>query len=202
MEENEYKIKCEMLERVIGMMDKMNDRYHEYMLMNYEVQMKNNIKHDKNIGTNITIDTIIIQEYINENLKQIEKQKIFEYLEANELGLVSLVEHAVAPDKQNLQFQIQNSTHIKYKNENNEIMNETIHDFSNKVCIVIHDYCKPIIMEANDNIEENINNEDDDTILDALCQKNMTRVKNLQCFKFPETQVRLLKKVFSGLKAR
>ena len=40
MEENEYKIKCEMLERVIGMMEKMNDRYHEYMLMNYSTDEK------------------------------------------------------------------------------------------------------------------------------------------------------------------
>ena len=202
MNNNEYKIKYEMLERVLGIMEKMNDRYHEYMIMNYEVQMKNNGKQDKNIGTNITTETIIIQEYIIENLKHIEKQKIFEYLEANELGLVSLIEHALVPDKQNLQFQTQNATHIKYKNENNEIVTETIHDFSNKVCVVIHDYCKPIIMEANGNIETNINNEDDDTILDAMCQKNMTRVKNLQCFKFPYTQMRLLKKVFSGLKSR
>ena len=202
MNNNEYKIKYEMLERVLGIMEKMNDRYHEYMIMNYEVQMKNNGKQDKNIGTNITTETIIIQEYIIENLKHIEKQKIFEYLEANELGLVSLIEHALVPDKQNLQFQTQNATHIKYKNENNEIVTETIHDFSNKVCVVIHDYCKPIIMEANGNIETNINNEDDDTILDAMCQKNMTRVKNLQCFKFPDTQMRLLKKVFSGLKSR
>lgn len=113
----------EYLERIIQLQKEQLDRYHEYMLNN----SKNNTAYSRNIGISNQYDYIPLFKYIQDNLKDLNIDKIFEYLET-ETGLISLIDHALVPDKTCMQFQINSNNYIKYKNNNDVIVNEYIYE--------------------------------------------------------------------------
>lgn len=194
-------IEKQYLERIIKMQNEQLDKYHEYVLCslsnNYNVhkgvQMKNIMIND---------DFTPLLPFIENNLNNMDLEKIFRYLET-EAGLISLIEHSLVPDKNNMQFQINSNNYVKYKMNDNSIISENIYDFSSKVCCVVHDFCKPHVYTANEEVESDINEKrKEENLLDDVCDVTMTRAKILQNLKYNESQLRLIKKVFSGLKTK
>lgn len=197
--ENEY------LERIILMQKEQLDRYHEYMLC-----ALNNIGNGNNRGGHSSFhgnnDNIVpLFEFIESNLAKIDVDRILKYLETmDNNGLIGLIENVLCPDKYNLNFSLQsNQTFVKYKLPDHSFITENVSDFSMKVCMIIHEYCRPHVYDANEEDENATKKENgEDIILDTLCDKNMQRVKNFTTLKFSDTQLRLIKKVFSGIKTK
>lgn len=198
----------EMYERIIKMQQDQINKYHDYVMM-----LLNSTPHHhytpKNISNsyNMNMDFEPLFGFVKINLENMDNDRLLSYLESSEhniSGMVALIELGLCPDKSNLNFHIlSGGSFVKYKNDENVIINENITDFSNKVCTLIHDYCKPIITIENERVGQNINdNANDDTVLDSICDKNLIRIKNLTNFKFSDSQVRLIKKVFSGIKSK
>jgi hypothetical protein len=197
----------EYLERIISLQKEQLDKYHEYVLcsLNNGVQSRplQNIQSNQHHN-----GCTPLFDFIDQNLNGLENERALRYLEAsdnNGYGLIGLVECILCPDKFNLNFSIlNNSSFVKYKQNDNSFITENIQDFSQKVCLRIHEHCKPFVSLANEIDEHNIETEknEDEIVLDTLCEKNMQRVKNFNHFKFSDMQVRLIKKVFSGIKAK
>ena len=197
--ENEY------LERIILMQKEQLDRYHEYMLCalsnissgNHKGGIPNSHSNNDNI--------VPLFEFIASNLEEIDIERILKYLETmDNNGLIGLIEKVLCPDKNNLNFSLQsNQSFVKYKLPDNSFITENVSDFSMKVCMIIHEYCRPHVYDANEEDENATKKENgEDVVLDTLCDKNMQRVKNFTTLKFSDTQIRLIKKVFSGIKTK
>jgi len=190
----------EYLERIIQLQKDQLERYHEYTIIALSNTKATNSS--RNIGTFSQDDYIPLFKYIEDNLKELSIEKIFEYLET-ETGIISLIDHSLVPDKTCMQFQIHSNNYIKYKNNNDIIVNEYIYDFSSKVCVVIHDYCKPHVHISNQEVEQDISEKKkEENVLDNVCDVAMQRAKVLQLLKYGDSQMRLIKKVFSGLKSK
>ena len=197
--ENEY------LERIILMQKEQLDRYHEYMLCALSnVGSGNNKGGISNIQSNN--DNIVpLFEFIESNLVEIDIERILKYLETmDHNGLIGLIEKVLCPDKNNLNFSLQsNQSFVKYKLPDQSFITENVSDFSSKVCMIIHEHCRPHVYDANEEDENATRKENgEDIVLDTLCDKNMQRVKNFTTLKFSDTQIRLIKKVFSGIKTK
>lgn len=195
-------MESEYLERIISIQKEQLDRYHEYVLCALN-NANNSSRHTTNFLN--SSDTIPLFEYIQSNLDALSEDRILKYMETTDInGLIGLVDTVLCPDKQNLNFSLQsNSSFVKYKLSDGNFIIENIQDFSVKVCGVIQRHCEPFIVVANDeNYYQTEIENGEDIVLDTLCGKNIQRVKNFSTLKFMDTQIRLVKKVFSGLKTK
>lgn len=193
----------EYLERIIQIQEKQLERYHEYVLCALSNSGGGNRGgHPPLLGNN---DMEPLFEFIESNLEKIDVERILRYLETfDNNGVIGLLENVMCPDKNNLNFSLQsNQTFVKYKQEDGTYITENVQDFSCKVCMLIHTYCQPYVHAANEEDErETERAKKEDIALDTVCDKNMQRVRNFTNLKFSEYQIRLIKKVFSGLKTR
>lgn len=214
--------KIEFLERIIAMQQEQLDRYHEYMKRlspAYAAVSKQpvstpatsvSVKEQVSAATSepeMSICYAPLFEFMNANLENLDGERILHYLESSEPngnGMIGLVESVLCPDKSHLFFSLLgNGSFVKYKQNDGSFLTENLKDFSFKVCTMIHEYCKPHISDASEKDENDTENEEnDENVLEIICTKNIQRVKNFNHFKFSGTQVRLIKKVFSGIKAK
>ena len=177
------------------------DRYHEYMLIalnNTGTSTGGGFINNAVNNVNFKPLSSIMQENL-ENMPLEMMNMFFETAENADHGAIALLESALCPDKDNLQFSYQNSSSFVKYNNGTTIVTESIQIFAKYVCDYVHNYCCPHIEGANTNLRNDLE-EQEEEVLDTLCKKNLMRVKHLTNLLISSEQVRLVKKLFSMLK--
>lgn len=194
----------EYLERIIEMQQKQLQMYDEYMKMFISKGHMSSPKTTTSSEHHDNLEQLL--PFIKNNLVCLDKQTLLSYFEDRDTTyncLISLIEHVLVPDKEHPNFIIQSVNSVKYKNNENIVITENFKDFSNKVCDVIYEHCYPYINSSDfEQLHSQLLSEDscNDESVTIDLEKTQVYTKNISQLKFSETQMRLVKKVFSMLK--
>lgn len=189
-------------QKLIDFQREQLDRYHEYMII-----ALNNTGSASGSFLSTSVNQVNFKPlatFMQENLENMPLEMMnmfFETAENADHGAIALLESALCPDKDNLQFSYQNSSSFVKYNNGSTIVTESIQIFAKFVCDYVHNYCCPHIEGANTNLRNDIEEHEED-VLDTLCKKNLMRVKHLTNLLISTEQVRLVKKLFSMLKSK